>query len=61
MNIRVVQDDVQIEFDVYGRDFEPGKVMLGGNRGPGFKGGPNANYMVMVSSHTNGRQDQVVT
>ena len=37
-----------------------GKVMLGGNHGPGYKGRPNANYMVMVRSCVNGRQGQVM-
>lgn len=60
-SIRVVQDGVQIEFRVYGKDYSPGKVMLGGNHGPGYKGGPNANYMVMVRSCPDRRAEQVVT
>ena len=60
MGIQAVQDEVLIEFRVYGRDFPPGKVMLGGNHGPGFQGRPNANYLVLVKSIVDQREAQVV-
>jgi len=60
MVFRVVQDDVLIEYRVYGCDFAPGKVMLGGNHAPGFRGSPNANYFVVVKSMINQQEEQVV-
>jgi hypothetical chaperone protein len=59
MVIHVVQDEVLIEFAVYGRVFGPGKVMLGGNRGPGYRGRPNANYFVVIKSLFGQREEQV--
>lgn len=58
--LEVVQDGVLIQYGVYGLDVPPGKVMLGGNRGPGFRGPPNANYFVAVKSLAEGREGQVL-
>jgi hypothetical protein len=60
MVIHVVQDDVLIQYSVYGRDYAAGKVMLGGNHGPGFRGPPNANYFAVVKSLVNQRKEQVM-
>jgi hypothetical protein len=59
MRIQAVQDGVLIDYGLYGRDFVPGKVMLGGNQAPGYNGSPNANYFVIVRSQVEQREEQV--
>jgi hypothetical protein len=59
MRIHAVQDGVLIDYGLYGRDFVPGKVILGGNQAPGYSGSPNANYFVIVRSQVEQQEEQV--
>lgn len=48
MQIEVIQWNTKLQFQVYGKDFAPGKVMLGGNHAPDYRGDAGLNYMVIV-------------
>lgn len=48
MQIEVLEWQTKLTFQVYGQDFPPGKVMLGGNHAPDYRGDAGLNYMVIV-------------